>query len=289
MHYPFSFKPLLMVASTAFLLTACASGQNAQEQQETASAALGHEEPEWGTPFWERWAQGGGANQNQKGDSDQRRSGDRQAGQSVAYPSSLATNLAVIGSPDSLHRELDNTAADYGFRLIPRSELNDALANTPACDDTTSEACSEALAAYPGARMVVTVEGDNSVTITDAASNARWGATELTSGKQGEELLELVSQRADIAPWAMKAFRADDGRLYLSAGRANGLEAGDELAIHEPGTLVRAPNGQPITWRAGERVGTVRIGELFGSDLSALVPVAGQRPTPEHDLILIED
>jgi hypothetical protein len=87
----------------------------------------------------------------------------------------------------------------------------------------------------------------------------------------------------------MKAFQGDDGRLYLSAGRANGLEAGDELAIHEPGTLVRAPNGQPITWRVGERVGTLRIGELFGSDLASLIPAEGQRPTPEHDLILVKD
>ncbi|MFC4260819.1 hypothetical protein ACFOZ5_17515 [Marinobacter lacisalsi] len=239
------------------------------------------EESEWSTPFWER----GGSTPVEE------RNREVSSSSVTAIPASgqLRTNLAIIGASDSLYRELDNTAADYGFRLIPRSELRDALTNTPACGDTTSADCAEALAAYPGSRLVVTVEDGSSVTIVDAASGARWGTTDLTSGKQGEELLELASQRADIAPWAMKAFRADDGRLYLSAGRANGLEAGDELAIHEPGTLVRAPNGQPITWRVGERVGTLRIGELFGSDLASLVPADGQRPTPEHDLILIED
>ncbi|WP_189571408.1 hypothetical protein [Marinobacter zhanjiangensis] len=246
----------------------------------TADKALGREEPEWSTPFWER------------GDSSADERSQSVSSSSVqATPASgqLRTNLAIVGASDYLYRELDNAAADYGFRLIPRAELRDALVNTPACDDTTSADCAEALAAYPGSRLVVTVEDGSSVTILDAASGARWGTTELTSGKQGEELLELASQRADIAPWAMKAFRADDGRLYLSAGRANGLEAGDELAIHEPGTLVRSPNGQPITWRKGERVGTLRIGELFGSDLASLVPVDGQRPTPEHDLILVKD
>ncbi|SES90054.1 hypothetical protein SAMN04487962_102242 [Marinobacter segnicrescens] len=287
MFYHFSLKKLAALSS-ALLLSACASQQQSQEQVEIASEALGHEEPEWSTPFWERWTEGGNENQSNAKQRNQSVDNSRKPGRIIEFPSSLATNLAIIGAPDSLYRELDNMAADYGYRLIPRSELSDALTHTPACEDTTSEACAEALAAYPGARLVVTIEGGNAVTITDAASNARWSATELTSGKQGEELLELVSQRADIAPWAMKAFRADDGRLYLSAGRANGLEAGDELAIHEPGTLVRAPNGQPITWRAGERVGTVRIGELFGSDLAALVPVAGQRPTPEHDLVLID-
>ena len=267
---------------TAVLATGCVTSDQAQRQIEAvdSEAGLNRTKSEWTTPFWE------------KGSGDADESGQEVSSSSVqAAPAAgqLRTNLAIIGASDSLYRELDNTAADYGYRLIPRPELQDALSKTPACEDTTSEACAEALAAYPGARMVVTIERSSSVTVTDAASNARWGATELTSGKQGEELLELVSQRADIAPWAMKAFRADDGRLYLSAGRANGLETGDELAIHEPGTLVRAPNGQPITWRVGERVGTVRIGELFGSDLAALVPLAGQRPTPEHDLILLDN
>lgn len=260
----------------------CVSSEEAQKQIEAADSKAGFDMPEneWKTPFWER------------GGSQPAQEVQPQASSSVAATPAtgqLRTNVAVVGASGSFYRELDNAAADYGFRLIPRPELQDAIANTPECADTTQEACAEALAAYPGARLVVSVEGSDQVTIVDAASNARWSQTTLTSGKPGEELLELLSQRADIAPWAMKAFRADDGRLYLSAGRANGLEADDELAIHEPGTLVRAPNGQPITWRAGERVGTVRIGELFGSDLSALVPVAGQRPTPEHDLILVED
>ena len=274
--------PIVCISILTFSLTACVSSEEAERQRKAldSEVAFNVEENDWKTPFWER-----GGNQPVQ-------EAQPQASSSVAAAPAagqLRTNVAIVGASDSLFRELDNTAAEYGFRLIPRAELSDALANTPACEDTTSEACAEALAAYPGARLVVTIEGGDTATITDAASNARWGATELVSGKQGEELLELVSQRADIAPWAMKAFQGDDGRLYLSAGRANGLNAGDELAIHEPGTLVRAPNGQPITWRVGQRVGTLRIGELFGSDLSALVPVEGQRPTPEHDLILIAD
>ncbi len=278
-------KPQVFTTTVALTLSitlvGCVSPQQAEEQRKLVDSPAGFnmEENEWRAPFWERGV---------STVDDRTREVSSSSVQAAPASGQLRTNLAIVGASDSLYRELDNTAADYGFRLIPRSELRDALTNTPECDDTTSEACAEALAAYPGSRLVVTIEGGSTATITDAASGARWGATELTSGKQGEELLELVSQRADIAPWAMKAFRADDGRLYLSAGRANGLEVGDELAIHEPGTLVRAPNGQPITWRSGERVGTVRIGELFGSDLSALVPVAGQRPTPEHDLILID-
>lgn len=261
----------------------CVSSEQAQKQIEAVDSEAGFNRPEneWKTPFWERGGGQPAAEATQP-----------QASSSVAATPAtgqLRTNVAIVGATGAFYRELDNAAADYGFRLIPQSELQDAIANTPECADTTAEACAEALAAYPGARLVVSVEGRDQVTILDAASGARWSETTLTSGKPGEELLELLTQRSDIAPWAMKAFRADDGRLYLSAGRANGLEAGDELAIHEPGTLVRAPNGQPITWRKGEQVGTVRIGELFGSDLASLVPVDGQRPTPEHDLILIED
>ncbi len=271
------------MAISSLLITGCVSQQEAQRQIEVVDSkeALNTPKSEWSTPFWER---------GRESSAEQARAGASTSSvNAVPAVGQLRTNLAILGASDTFYRELDNTAADYGFRLIPQAELRDAIANTPACDDTTSEACAETLAAYPGARLVVTVENDQSVTIVDAASGAQWDSAELTSGKQGEELLDLASQRADIAPWAMKAFRADDGRLYLSAGRANGLVAGDELAIHEPGTLVRAPNGQPITWRIGDRVGTVRVGELFGSDLASLVPVEGQRPTPEHDLILVED
>ena len=271
------------VCLTSLLIGGCVSSDQAQKQLETADseAGLNMEESEWSTPFWER---GGAAPVRE-------RSREVSSSSVAAAPASgqLRTNLAIIGASDPLFREMDNNAADYGFRLIPRSELRDAVANTPACDDTTAEACAEALAAYPGARLVVTVNNGDSVTIVDAASGARWAEAALTSGKRGDELLEMASQRSDIAPWAMKAFQADDGRLYLSAGRANGLEAGDELAVHEPGTLVRAPNGQPITWRVGERVGTVRVAELFGSDLASLTPVEGQRLSPQHDLILVED
>lgn len=273
---------LSLLSAAILSLSACVSQQEAQRQIDDVGSdvAFKVEENEWKTPFWER----GGGQPVEVAQAPV-------ASSSVAAtpaPGQLRTNVAVVGASSTFYRELDNAAVHYGFRLIPQSEVRDAIANTPECGDTTSEACAEALAAYPGARLVVTVDNGDTVTIVDAASNARWSEAPLTSGKRGEELLEMMAQRSDIAPWAMKAFKADDGRLYLSAGRANGLEAGDELAVHEPGTLVRAPNGQPITWRMGERVGTVRISELFGSDLASLAPVEGARLSPEHDLVPVE-
>jgi len=276
------YRPPLAICIAGLLAAACASPEQAQRQIEEvdSEAALNRTKSEWSTPFWERGRPSADERPQEIFSS---------AVQAAPATGKLRTNLAIVGASDALYRELDNTAADYGYRLIPLWELQDALANTPTCDNATSAACVEALAAYPGARLVVTVENGSEVTIADAASGARWNSKELTFGKLGEELLELISQRADIAPWAMKAFRADDGLLYLSAGRANGLELGDELAIHEPGTLVRTPNGQPIIWSAGKRIGTVRIVGLFGSDLASLIPIEGQSPTPEHDLILVED
>ncbi|WP_339804349.1 hypothetical protein [uncultured Marinobacter sp.] len=266
--------------TSALILSACVSPQQAEEQIAVADSEAGFniQENQWSTPFWERLRQ-------DPAQASQQASNNAQA--SYAPPSGvLRTSVAVTGLSATRFRDLASAAADYQLHLVPRAELAEAIDSTPACSDTTSTACADALALYPGARFVVTVQGNSDVTVTDAASGAQWPTTQLEGGDLNNELLELIRDRNQIAPWAMRAFRGDDGRLYLSAGRANGLETNMELTVHEAGTLVRAPNGQPIAWRPGDAVGKVRIGDLFGSNLATLLPVEGTQPGADHQLIL---
>lgn len=276
-----------ILALSAFLagslsLTACVSQQEAQEQIARAESPAGFDrrQNEWSEPFWARFREN-------PAQAAQQSDPQRAATESAAPPAgTLRTSIAVTGLSATRFRELGSAAADQDFYLIPRAELAETLANTPACTDTTSIDCARALALYPGARFVVTVEGNSDITITDAASGAQWPTTDIEGSDLNAELLELVRDRTEIAPWAMRAFRGDDGRYYLSAGRANGLQTGMELTVHEAGTLVRSPNGQPIAWRPGEAVGKVRIGDLFGSNLSSLLVLEGPQPGPDHQLIL---
>ncbi|SFR80264.1 hypothetical protein SAMN05216203_3061 [Marinobacter daqiaonensis] len=285
-------KSAMLALMAAVTVTSCVSSEQAAEQIATvdSDALLNREASNWERPFWEtdspRREQDEEESRSEPLESAIREARNR----TYEVPAGiLLENIAVIGAPSSVVRNMGRAAPDYGFRIIPPADTSEALNRIEACGDTTSLACAEAMAAYPGARLVITVSNNEQATIVDAASGASWGNIPLDGPDLAGEILDMAVARTEIAPWAMKPFLADDGRLYLSAGRANGVEPGMEFAVHEPGTLVRSPNGQPVTWRKGERIGTVRIGELYGSDLASLAPVQGQRPTPEHDLILIEE
>jgi hypothetical protein len=275
----------LVVATTGLLLGGCVSSKQAAEQIAVvdSSAGLDREPSNWERPFWE---QGGG-------------SGGRSASGAGKSPaennavvtntrSRILTNLAVTGISSRQFRTLAQAAPDHGFRVVPRADLSEAMARSPECGDPSSLDCARALAVYAGTRMVITVEGGIGAALADSSIGAVYPEVPLDGDDTAKALLQLAQDKATIAPWTLRAFRADDGRFYLSAGRVNGLRQGMELTVHEPGALVRAPNGQPINWRAGEKVGRVRVAELFGNSLAALNSITGQRPTSEHDLILAE-
>jgi hypothetical protein len=279
--------PWLVASAAGLLLGGCVSPEQAREQVAVvdSSAGLDREESNWERPFWE---QGGGESASRDA-GNANGSAPASGGEVVANTGGrILTNLAVTGLSSRQSRALAQAAPDHGFRVVPRADLSEAMARSPECDDASSLACARALAVYAGTRMVITVEGDSEAVVADSSVGAIYPSVSLDTDDTTQALLDLARDKAAIAPWTLRAFRADDGRLYLSAGRANGLEQGMELTVHEPGTLVRAPNGQPINWRAGEAVGRVRVAELFGNSLAALNPVTGQRPTSEHDLILAE-
>jgi hypothetical protein len=59
---------------------------------------------------------------------------------------------------------------------------------------------------------------------------------------------------------------------------------GDELAVHSEGSLVRSPSGQVIAWEPGPEVGSVRIKEFVGENISLAEQVSGQMPKPKDRL-----
>lgn len=297
MKHPRSRTVIPAFLTLGFLLlplAGCVSSKQAEQQIADADSEAGFNTPEteWSAPPWQG-AFGGNGNASPEQESSQsvQQASTAATGSRAVFNAEgkYLTNLAIIGLPQGQVRELYNEATEYGFRIIPPADLTSSIQNTEECAERMTRDCAYALAAYPGARLIALVTDDSQATLIDTSSGGLWQGLDLGATSPGESLLEIAYERSEIGPWAMKPFLADDGRLYLSAGRANGLEEGTTLAVHERGTLVSTPNGDPVTWRAGERVGTARIGELFGSDLASLVPVEGQRPTADHDLILVQE
>ncbi|HBM25094.1 MAG TPA: hypothetical protein DD411_16205, partial [Alcanivorax sp.] len=83
-----------------------------------------------------------------------------------------------------------------------------------------------------------------------------------------------------------RVFQGEDGGLYISASRVNGLNQGQRLDVREPGKAVRAPSGQVVAFRPGQSVGRVEIVEFVGDYLAVVKTVSGQTPDDRHWITL---
>lgn len=269
----------LMIATSlaGFLLTGCTTAPpDEQISVADSNEALGYEKPDWQTPFWER---------------------NRSPEASEAAPAPQATpptdgplraNIGIATGDDvtpALETALHNKATRYGFIPVPTSALRDAAARLPECSDLSSLACARALAVYPGVRLMMVVK-NRELTLIDPSAGVTYPPTDLPSDNPADAALKLAAERSTLSPWVLRAFPGDDGRLYISAGSSNGVTRGTELTVHEPGTLVRAPSGQPVAWRPGKTIGNARVVELVGSNLAVIVSESGPSLTPDMDLLI---
>jgi hypothetical protein len=210
-----------------------------------------------------------------------------------------------------------DTARDI-MRLTPRA-IGD-LPLVPADPEKVQEvmarvecpkkdlAClSVALGVYPGARMVTLVEefsipqkDKGSVTakisVVDTGLMYRYPVMEITVpienkdkdaaiAKTLQQPLILAAKKSEIMPWFCRAFSAEKGEWYVSAGKASGLKPGDKLQVTAPGKTVKSPVGLPAGWLDGAQKGTLTVIKLFGEDFAVCVLDKGDGPAPE-DLLM---
>ena len=248
-----------------------------------SQAALNTDKPNWETPFWERWAN----------------AGPRQAERpDTADGEAPLANIGLVLSPsisdgEALISTLYSDAAEQGLRPLPGGLVAETLNSAEPCQqDTAAQACLASLAAYPGVRMLVEVtpaqDGNGlSAELHDTSLNAHYRIDRFANSEAGAAaLMDEINRRVAMAPWSSRAFQGEDGGLYISASRVNGLNQGQQLDVREPGKAVRAPSGQMVAFRPGQSVGRVEIVEFVGDYLAVVKTVSGQTPDDRHWITL---
>jgi len=231
-----------------------------------SQAAFNTDTPNWETPFWERWINNASAGKAERPDT--------------------ADGEALIST-------LYSDASEQGLRPLPGGLVAETLDSAEPCrQDTAAEACLASLAAYPGVRMLVEVstaqDGNGlSAELHDTSLNAHYRIDRFANSEAGADaLMDEINRRVAMAPWSSRVFQGEDGGLYISASRVNGLNQGQQLDVREPGKAVRAPSGQVVAFRPGQSVGRVEIVEFVGDYLAVVKTVSGQTPDDRHWITL---
>ncbi|MDX1801052.1 MAG: hypothetical protein R3303_09005 [Marinobacter sp.] len=262
-----------------FAVSGCVN-MSASDQVDMADSdsALNYHKPNWQKPFWEQDRSTAPVVQTAPVNPDN--------GQ-VLTNIGLVTDRSGQTVAAAWPADLQTTAAGYGFHLVPQTQLDEALNRSTACtDEALTTACADSLAVFPGIRLLIDLGAEQTVTIVDSSADVAYPAMSLPASNTNEALMQQAKERASLSPWTLKVFAGNDNRLYITAGKMNGLKVGTELTVHKPGQLVSAPNGQPIAWRAGDRIGKVKVAELVGNQLSVIALVSGEKPTPADELLL---
>ena len=249
-----------------------------------SEAAFDNDKPNWQTPFWERWAENASAGKSERPD--------------TADGEAPLANIGLVLSPsisdgEALISTLYSDASEQGLRPLPGGLVAETLDSAAPCQqDTAAEACLASLAAYPGVRMLVEIspaqDGNGlSAELHDTSLNAHYRIDRFANSEAGADaLMDEINRRVAMAPWSSRVFQGEDGGLYISASRVNGLNQGQRLDVREPGKAVRAPSGQVVAFRPGQSVGRVEIVEFVGDYLAVVKTVSGQTPDDRHWITL---
>src|SRR5690606_7603284 len=148
-------------------------------------------------------------------------------------------------------------AAEHGFILTSAGTVRDNLA-AAGCRIEQPQPCLEALATYPGVRILALVElapnasgGElrGQVSLLDALLDARYApltvqlpasqARPSTAALQtlAGSIVAAAADRARLAPWTARAFSRDGDRWHINAGKRSGLKVGDELQVRAGGKV----------------------------------------------------
>ncbi|MBA4417052.1 MAG: hypothetical protein C0392_03950 [Syntrophus sp. (in: bacteria)] len=90
--------------------------------------------------------------------------------------------------------------------------------------------------------------------------------------------------------WHARVASAENGKVYINAGRLSGLEKGGTLEVYSTGEqVVDSKTNAPLGRVKGRYVGELKVEELFGVDASWAKPVKGTVFSPSDLVYLKKD
>jgi hypothetical protein len=200
--------------------------------------------------------------------------------------------------------------------LVEPEEAEEILAQQGLAVSQQNKAdIARTLGVYPAARLVLfldkvaldrkgnKVQGRLDYTLVDGFSgrtisrDQRIISADQTAAEKGELLRALLAQavvdlekRAAKYGWSTRVAMVESKNIYLSAGKASGLNAGDIFAIYGPGKEIIHPIAKvSMGFQRGPYKGMVKVANLFGRDASEATVVSGPGTIQVNDIVTLPE
>jgi hypothetical protein len=205
-------------------------------------------------------------------------------------------------------------AENPSFVLVDPEEAEDILLKQGLAVIPENRAeIAKAIGIYPAARLVVFVDklelsskgseisGRLSYTLVDGFSGRaieqeeEIGSVARAGSGAGELLEKLVvemvtdlEKRAAKYTWSTRVAMVEGDRIYLSSGKASGLQKGDIFMVHGPGREIIHPTARvSMGFQQGPYKGKVRVVSLFGQDAAEATVVESSGKIEPNDLVTL--
>ena len=226
------------------------------------------------------------------------------------YSSSTEMKTATI---DGIRKQF---AGHPWFLLVEPEEAEEILAQQGLDPGGENQAkIARTLGVYPATRLVLFLDkvsvsrmGDKmqsrlDYTVVDGYSGRtisreqKVASADRSAAEKGALLRELLAQtavdlekRAVKYGWSTRVAMVESKTIYLSAGKASGLNVGDMFAIYGPGKEIIHPIAKvSMGFQRGPYKGMVKVVNLFGSDASEAQVVAGPGPIEVNDIVTLPE
>jgi len=200
--------------------------------------------------------------------------------------------------------------------LVEPEEIEEVLAQQGLSVRQENKAkIARTLGVYPAARLVLfldkvaldrkgnKMQGRLDYTVVDGFSgrtisrDQRIVSADQGAAEKGELLRALLAQavvdlekRAAKYGWSTRVAMVESKNIYLSAGKASGLNQGDMFAIYGPGKEIIHPIAKvSMGFQRGPYKGMVKVVNLFGRDASEATVVAGPGTIQVNDIVTLPE